>query len=153
VRVPSRLGRLKGVLGRAFLTAPGPLPPPSPISTRFFRHAILCRSASPAQVAFCQEIVRACRPDARVGCGRMLSELDLLDAVHRLTVPTSVVAGSLDRLTPPSHAERMARALPDLVERVVVDACGHMGPVEAPDAILGVIERLVARVRVPEPAA
>ena len=43
-----------------------------------------------------------------------MSEMDLHHALARLTVPTLVIAGENDRLTPPSHARRIAEMLPAL---------------------------------------
>ena len=51
-------------------------------------------------------------PDARASIGIAMSEMDLRDALSCLTVPTVVIAGEDDRLTPPSHARRIAEMLP-----------------------------------------
>jgi pimeloyl-ACP methyl ester carboxylesterase len=61
--------------------------------------------------------------------------------VPQLTVPTLVMAGANDRLTPPAHAERIAAVLPQLDQLIVLPATGHMGPLERPDEIT---EALVA---------
>ena len=57
-----------------------------------------------------------CPPDVRAKIGIAMSEMDLHDAVPRLTVPTIVIAGADDRLTPPSHARRIAENLPHLAK-------------------------------------
>ena len=48
-------------------------------------------------------------PDARAKIGIAMSDMDLHHALPHLTVPTIVIAGADDRLTPPSHARRIAR--------------------------------------------
>lgn len=142
VRTPAPLGRLKAAGGRLMLSASAPLPKRStPISHRALRYIALSPSASPATVAFSERLVLECRRDVRAACGSTLSRFDLHDAVASLAVPTAVIAGERDRLTPPVHARRMAEALPELVELVEVPGAGHMVPLEAPDAVN---ERLAA---------
>ncbi|GEM_PF-3940399 len=86
------------------------------------------------------------RPDVRAGCGRELTRLDLTDALEHLTVPTAVVAGEDDKLTPPSHAERLARLLPDSAGVVKLERVGHMAPVEAHRQLNATIRGLADRV-------
>ena len=115
----------------------------TPLSHRLVRHFALDRSASPARVAFCERIVLECPAPVRGGFGRALSRLDLYESVPRLTVPTTVVVGETDRLTPPWHARRLAQSLPALVELVELPHVGHMAPVEAPDAVTARLRALV----------
>lgn len=146
LKLPSGMRRAKAVTGGLFLSASGPLPPASPISMRAVQYVALSPSATPAQVAFCQEMVLECRREVRAGFGRTLSRLDLAEAIASLTVPTLVLGGGRDRLTPPPHVERMANALPQLAERVELPASGHMSPVEDHRAVDAAIERLAATV-------
>jgi pimeloyl-ACP methyl ester carboxylesterase len=67
--------------------------------------------------------------------GIAMSEMSLHHALERLTVPTLVIAGENDRLTPPSHARRIAEMVPNLHKLVVLDRTGHMGPLERPHEI------------------
>jgi pimeloyl-ACP methyl ester carboxylesterase len=142
LKLPSGMRRTKAVAGGIFLSASAPLPPASPISLRAVQYVALSPSATPAQVAFCQEMVLECRRDVRAGFGRTMSRLDLVDALGDLTVPTLVLGGGRDRLTPPPHVERMAAALPQLAERVELERSGHMSPIEDPAAVNAAIERL-----------
>lgn len=66
----------------------------------------------------------------------MLAELELTGEVSRLDVPTAVVAGTADRLTPPVHARRMASVLPDFRGLTELPGLGHMTPVEDPGAVV-----------------
>ncbi|MBL8749158.1 MAG: alpha/beta fold hydrolase [Planctomycetes bacterium] len=50
-----------------------------------------------------------------------------------ITVPTLVVVGSEDALTPPDEAKRVAGAIPG-ARCVVVPGCGHLTPMENPAA-------------------
>jgi pimeloyl-ACP methyl ester carboxylesterase len=71
--------------------------------------------------------------------------MDLLHALERLVVPTVVIAGERDRLTPPSHARRIAEMLPDSAGLIVLENTGHMGPLERPREISDAIAALGAR--------
>jgi pimeloyl-ACP methyl ester carboxylesterase len=146
LKLPSGMRRAKAIAGGIFLSASGPLPPASPISLRAVQYVALSRSATPAQVAFCQEMVLDSRRHVRAGFGRTLSRLDLAHALADLTVPTLLLGGARDRLTPPPHVERMAAALPQLAERVELARSGHMSPIEDPEAVNQALERLAASV-------
>jgi pimeloyl-ACP methyl ester carboxylesterase len=76
--------------------------------------------------------------------------MDIDHALPRLNIPTLVMAGANDRLTPPVHAQRIADALPSLESLVVLPATGHMGPLERPD---DVAEALAALASSPHVAA
>ena len=143
VRSPKAFDAVSSIIGRALLGASTPIPGPTPLSYRAIRHAVLSPSASPAAVAFCQELILECPADVRAAVGGTLSHLDLYESVASLTVPTLVLAGSEDRLTPPSHAERLAETLPRLDEHLVIPRSGHMSPVSDPDPVTDALRRLI----------
>ncbi len=68
------------------------------------------------------------------------------DRAHALEVlrdiPTHVLVGTRDVLTPPSHARRIAAHLPGAVLTVVPDA-GHMLPLERDALVSGTLIRLI----------
>lgn len=128
MRAPARV---KPRLGRAILEARTPLPRRStPISHRMVRYVALCKDAPAAAVDFSERLSMGCRHDVRGGVGATLTRLELREALASLDVPTLVLAGGADRLTPPVHAERMAEALPQVVELCILDRTGHMAPLE-----------------------
>jgi pimeloyl-ACP methyl ester carboxylesterase len=136
LRTPARLNGAQVLAGRLLLSATSPLPKRStPLSHRAVQYVALAPSASPARVAFCERMVLDTSRDVRGGIGATLSELDIHDGVASLEVPTTVIAGARDRLTPPVHARRMAEALPHLRELVVIPDVGHMTPIEAPERV------------------
>ena len=51
-----------------------------------------------------------------------------------ISVPTLILVGKEDRLTPPEVAEEMSALVPDS-RLVVVPGAGHMTPIEAPEAV------------------
>jgi pimeloyl-ACP methyl ester carboxylesterase len=121
------------------------LPPfSSPVQTAVIRYAAFGPTATAAQVAFYERMLVACPPDVRAACGEAMSEMDLWDAVARLTVPTLVVAGANDRLTPGAHARRIAEALPALAGLIELPETGHMLPLERPDELSAALAGLVA---------
>jgi pimeloyl-ACP methyl ester carboxylesterase len=129
----------------AVFTAPGPVPKIStPLSSAMARYVAFGPSATPAQIAFYERMLVACPPDVRTGVALRMVDLDLQQALPRLTVPTLVMAGAQDRLTPPIHAQRMAAALPSLESLVVLPATGHMGPLERPDEVTDALVELAA---------
>lgn len=142
VPIPSPMGRAKQLVGRAFLEAPSPgSTRPTPISRRVVGYVTCGPRATPAQVAFCEQMVLACGPDTRVGFGRTLTRMDVRAGVAGLGVPTLVVGGRRDRMTPLVHAERLAAQLPRCAELALFDT-GHMGPVEAADGVTAALRRL-----------
>jgi pimeloyl-ACP methyl ester carboxylesterase len=151
LRAPAPLDELRTAIGRLALSAQAPLPKrTTPISHRVVRYVALSPEASPAEVAFCEAIALDCHRDARAACGGTLTELDLHHAVEALRVPTVVIAARRDRLTPPAHAERLAAALPELTELVVLEGSGHMSPVTDAERVTTLIAGLA---RTPAPAA
>jgi pimeloyl-ACP methyl ester carboxylesterase len=131
IPTPGLLGRASDVLGTGLLSAAAPLPSrPNPLSHRAVRFVALSAHAPPAAVRFSEDLVLSCTPRVRAGCGRELSRLDLRRFVERLTVPTLVLAGSEDRLTPPVHARGLARTLPNCAGMIELDRTGHMAPLE-----------------------
>jgi pimeloyl-ACP methyl ester carboxylesterase len=99
-------------------------------------------------VAFYERMLATCPPDVRARVGIAMSELELYHALPRLTVPTLVIAGAKDRLTPPSHAERIAAELPRLEQLIVLPETGHMGPLERPREVTDALAGLAAHVAV-----
>jgi pimeloyl-ACP methyl ester carboxylesterase len=81
----------------------------------------------------------------RGACGQHLARLDLHDAAAALTVPTLVLVGARDKLTPPAQAVRLAGSVPALTELAVLPLVGHMTPVEAAGEVNGHLGRLLRR--------
>jgi pimeloyl-ACP methyl ester carboxylesterase len=130
-----------------FLGARGPYPRfSSPLSHAAIRYIAFGPSATPAQVAFYERMLVACPPDVRADVGMALSELELHQALPRLTVPAIVLAGADDRLTPPSHARRIAAELPQLRRLIVLPDTGHMAALERPDDVSDAVAELAAEI-------
>lgn len=145
VVLPQRFPRVPVAVARPVMGATMPLGA-SKFTTRALKYVALSPSATSAEVEFCEKIVLGCPPRTRGGWGFALSTLDVRKGLANLTVPTTVIVGSADRLTPPVHARRLAAALDDAgnLERLVtLEGAGHMSSVEAIDAFNDEITHLV----------
>jgi len=131
---------------RGFLGNRAPLPRFStPLTAALIRYVAFGPAASPAQVAFFERMLISCPPDVRAKVGIALSEIELLDALPRLDVPTIVITGADDRLTPPAHAERIAAMLPSLERLTILEDTGHMAPLERPETVTRALLELADR--------
>ncbi|MFF9508208.1 alpha/beta fold hydrolase [Streptomyces sp. NPDC014724] len=142
--VPLRAGAVRTRMTRAILGSRAPLGPVTPVSRRILKYGTMGAGSAPDRVETCARIVHACPRAARVAWGHVLAELDLDAGVRELRVPTAVIAGTEDRLTPPVHARAIAAALPDCLGLTELAGMGHMTPVEAPEAVTAKLRELVA---------
>ncbi|GAA5097742.1 alpha/beta fold hydrolase [Nocardia iowensis] len=137
--------RLPTFVSETVLTTPVPLPGGWLIGT-VFKSRVMGRAATADEVNFSLGIVRSCRPLTRGRHAAALADLDVSDGAAHLTVPTTVIAGSHDRLLP----ERMSRRIADVLARTGHLAAyhswptGHLGNIEAADRFNAELE-LVAQ--------
>jgi pimeloyl-ACP methyl ester carboxylesterase len=73
---------------------------------------------------------------------------DEIDHLHDIAVPTIVVVGSRDLLTPLRSAKRIATAI-DGAELHIVAGAGHQLMMENPEELAALLEALVARIDEP----
>jgi len=69
---------------------------------------------------------------------------DSTSVLARLDVPTTVIVGEADSLTPPSDARAMAEALGH-AELEVIPGAGHLANLEAPAPFTQAVQRLMAQ--------
>ncbi|MEV0493964.1 alpha/beta fold hydrolase [Streptomyces atratus] len=144
--VPMRAGAVRTRMTRAILGARAPLGPVTPVSKWILKYATMGPGSAPDRVESCARIVHACPRAARVAWGHALAELDLDAGVRELRVPTAVIAGTEDRLTPLVHARALAASLPECLGLTELVGMGHMTPVEAPEAVTAKIRELAGYV-------
>ncbi|AVH58204.1 MULTISPECIES: alpha/beta fold hydrolase [Streptomyces] len=142
--VPLRAGRLRTRITKSVLGSRAPLGPVTPVARRILKYATMGPGSSPGMVEACARIVHACPRRVRHAWSVVLEMLDLDDGVRELKVPTAVVAGTVDRLTPVVHARALVAALPDCVGVTELPGLGHMTPVEAPELVTSRIRELAA---------
>jgi pimeloyl-ACP methyl ester carboxylesterase len=99
----------------------------------------------PSLVAFMEQMVTATPIEVMTEFFDTFLEHDKLEALKVLTgVPTLILCGDEDKITPVRNSNHMADALPD-AELVVVPGAGHMVMLERPSALNAALRRLVAR--------
>lgn len=149
--VPIRAGRLRTRLTRSVLGAKAPLGPVTPMARKVLKYATMGAGSPPERVEVCAQIVHGCPRGVRYRWSHVLDELELDAGVLELTVPTAVIAGTSDRMTPVVLARRLAGMLPDSLGLTELPGIGHMTPVEAPETVTEGIRNLVKKyVRVDE---
>ncbi|MFI6657706.1 alpha/beta fold hydrolase [Streptomyces sp. NPDC050523] len=141
--VPIGPGRLRTWLTKHILGARAPLGPVTPVARRILKYGTMGPGSAPHMVEACARIVHACPAKVRHAWSQVLDLLDLDHGVRALRVPTAVVVGTADRLTPPVQARALVAALPNCVESTELPGLGHMTPVEAPELVTGRIRELV----------
>lgn len=151
--LPIRAGGVRTRLTRRVLGSRAPLGPVTPPARRILKYATMGPASTPEMVEACARVVHACPRTVRHAWSGVLGLLDLDHDVRELRVPTEVVVGTADRLTPPVHARSLAAALPDCPGVTELPGIGHMTPIEAPEQVTGRIRALVAaHVTAPVPA-
>jgi pimeloyl-ACP methyl ester carboxylesterase len=65
----------------------------------------------------------------------IMSRPDSRPGLAAITVPTLVLVGVEDALTPPAEAKEIAEGIGGHARLVVLQACGHLSTLEAPDAV------------------
>jgi pimeloyl-ACP methyl ester carboxylesterase len=145
VRGADRFGVLGERIGELILSSKAPLALPGPLLLTGARYVALTPHASEEAVELTAEMVRLCHPRTRAGCAESMTRMELYEALASIELPTLVVSGERDKLTPPVHARRLAEEIGGPVELVELEGIGHMAPLEAPQAISSVLRDLVAR--------
>jgi len=76
--------------------------------------------------------------------GASIADHDVRSEVHAVRIPTLVIVGDRDTLTPPRHARELARLI-DGAELQVLPSVGHQVMQEAPELLAESIEKFSAR--------
>lgn len=139
IPLPGPLGTLGS---KIFLTAPLPLGPSSPLSEHIFRYLVMAKGTDKATRRLCARLVHGCGSVPRGEWGRVMTTLALDDSARRITVPTVVVGGSEDKLTPLWHAHHVGGLLENCEEVREIPGLGHMGPLEVPDTLAEIVDKL-----------
>ncbi|MCX4543166.1 alpha/beta fold hydrolase [Streptomyces sp. NBC_01565] len=142
--VPLRAGRARTRITGAVLGSRAPLGPVTPVARTVLKYATMGPGSAPDRVEACARIVHACPAGVRRAWSQVLAGLDLDADLAALTVPTAVIGGTGDRLTPVVHARALAAALPNCVGLTELTGMGHMTPIEAPEAVTNAVRDLTA---------
>jgi pimeloyl-ACP methyl ester carboxylesterase len=100
--------------------------------------------ANPAIVQELRQVVARTNPDA-IACAQrgMASRPDMTSFMPSIRVPTLVIAGAEDALTPASDAREFAAKIPNSHYVEIADA-GHMTTMENPQAVNDAMTKFVA---------
>jgi pimeloyl-ACP methyl ester carboxylesterase len=79
-------------------------------------------------------LIRATHPRARAAAARFLERVDARAAVAELDIPTLVIAGQSDHLTPVARSAEIAQLAPQ-ARLEVLHRQGHQAPIDAPEQI------------------
>ena len=113
------------------------------VETVVMRRFVFGRPLRLADAALAVEGLISCPGDTVVGYYEDCMRHERTDALKVLDgIPTQVLVGTRDVLTPPSHARRIAEHVEGAVLTVAPDA-GHMLPLERDRLVTGVLVRLI----------
>ncbi|TSD99593.1 alpha/beta hydrolase [Skermania sp. ID1734] len=144
VPLPAFAAFAKDAVAGVVLGAPVPLPGGA-MTRGIFRNRVMSPTSSRRQVEFAQRIILACKGRVRAQWGLALAKFDLLDGLANLNVPVSVIGGSIDKLTPPQHSERLVAELErngNLDRFLMIEGVGHLANIEAIDQFNAEVIRL-----------
>jgi pimeloyl-ACP methyl ester carboxylesterase len=123
----AKTGKFKGVTPRLLPL----LIHPARLDDRRLTGTVMAMAERVGQAAFLrQQQAILGRPDGRAD-------------LARVTCPALVLCGRDDALTPPALSAEMTRAMPN-ARLVVVEECGHLAPLEQPDAVNQAFEEWLA---------
>ncbi|MDQ1508849.1 MAG: hypothetical protein QOG50_693 [Actinomycetota bacterium] len=92
------------------------------------------RDPQPSHVELVRQMLMECPPETRLNAPRALIGLDLTDELPAVKMPTLVIVGTGDLLTPPGQARLIARLIPD-ARLEVFEGGGHMLMLERAEAL------------------
>ncbi|MFW0794108.1 alpha/beta hydrolase [Gordonia sp. CPCC 205515] len=148
VDLPRYTKPFEPTVAKLFTSAPVPLPR-NAYSSKLSQYIALGPNARKAHVDFVDDLIGTCAPRSRAGWGSAMGKLEVTAGLDALTVPTTVIVGTADRLTPPTHAEQMAEVLRrngNLRDLVVYDGVGHMSTIEAAVEYNKLLDAIIADV-------
>jgi len=102
------------------------------------------RQSDAAGLKHAQGIMSGISPDTYRKAVRLLTTFDGRQNLKKISVPTLCIAGSDDKTAPPQVVERMAKEIPG-AEYALLEGCGHLGPMDQPDAFNAVLEKFLKR--------
>jgi pimeloyl-ACP methyl ester carboxylesterase len=107
---------------------------------------LLSEGADPSLWERVKDIIRQQPGEAIAAASLGMAERpDSTPILPTIDVPTTIVVGSADAMTPPPMSEAMAEAIPG-AELVILDGAGHLSNLEGPEEFLSALRKLAARV-------
>jgi pimeloyl-ACP methyl ester carboxylesterase len=72
----------------------------------------------------------------------VLARPDLRSILQRIAVPTTIVVGAQDRMTPVKLSQEIHELIPGS-KLQIIDGCGHLPPIEKPEAMARILRDLL----------
>ena len=88
--------------------------------------------SQPGGLERAERIMAGVPPETYRKAVTLLTTFDRRALLPRIALPTLLLAGAEDRTAPPAVMQRMAKKI-SRAEYVVLDGCGHLGPMDQPD--------------------
>ncbi|MEO7054912.1 MAG: 3-oxoadipate enol-lactonase [Rhizomicrobium sp.] len=113
------------------------------VMTRFFSEEFLRNHAS--EVGDVRARFLGLDAEGYAGCCAAIRDMDLLDRIARIAVPTRIIAGSQDAATPfEGHGSEIRKRVPQA--DVSMMPAGHIAPVERPDMFAALVMDFLSKV-------
>jgi pimeloyl-ACP methyl ester carboxylesterase len=107
-------------------------------------------SPSPGQVAFTDRLLAGTDVEVWAKVFPSLLNFDLSEVLDSLALPTLIVVGDKDRLTPPAGAQHMASKIPE-ARLVILEDAGHMALLEEHEVLDDELAEFASRALSPSP--
>lgn len=120
------------------------------VPERWFAPAF--RAAQAAIVDWSVQMARAVHPECYSAACEALATHDVHTGLGLITVPTLVLVGAEDQVTPPADARALVAGIPD-ARLAVVPGAAHLVPVEQPAAVSELLVRHFEATWTAQPAA
>jgi 3-oxoadipate enol-lactonase len=102
--------------------------------------------SDPAGLAHAQSIMSGIAPETYRKAVRLLTTFDRREALKKIDVPTLLICGSEDKTAPPKVMQRMAQEIRGC-ELVLLEGCGHLGPMDQPQAFNAALHEFLVKNR------
>lgn len=143
VRIQNRVERVAGLMSERARQLAHVYRASSDLSFLMTRFVGLSAGADPRHVDLTEQLLLDTDIRTIAALTPVLLQMDEDDTLGDIDVPTVVVVGSDDKITPAGHAEHIARVNED-VDLLDLPGIGHMTPMEAADEVNALIVRLAA---------
>jgi len=101
-------------------------------------------NAKPEFVRQASQLMRSCDPNAMAMDFLACNEFDIMSQLGDIALPTLVLVGTADRMTPPKFGQYLASHIPH-AEFASFDGAGHMLAMEQPQAVSDAVADFVSR--------
>jgi pimeloyl-ACP methyl ester carboxylesterase len=120
---------------------------PAPVRKFLFlltvQKILLAPGAPPRAVVLGMQEIQGCRRETLTTDTMVARAMRLEETARSLRVPTLILCGSLDRLTPPGLSKQLEALIPG-AQLDIIEGAGHMLPLERPDQLNQKVVNFVA---------